>query len=76
MEVYAHDWIKNKKYVTQLQTLIVYWFKFYPFPPPYSHRPMLVLYSVFFLPENNINTYVYVMSFPRANIGRGGGEKI
>ena len=39
---------------------------------------MLVLYSVFW-PENNIDTFLYVMSFPRANIGtwgKGKGENI
>ena len=59
METYPRDWIKNKKYVTQLQTLIAHWRAFWP--------------------ENNIDTFVYVMSFPRANIGRWGkgrGENI
>ena len=34
---------------------------------------------IFFWPENNIDAFLYVMSFPRSNIGRWGkgrGENI
>ena len=79
MEIYARDWIKNKKYVTelQLQTLIAHWFKFYPFPPPYPHRPMLVSCTVFFWPENNVDSYVFdvVLQSQHWQVGEGEGRK-
>ena len=76
MEIYARDWIKNKKYVTELQTLIAHRFKFYP--SPYHHCPSPLP------PPTNVGPVqcffvMYVMSFPRANIGRWGrwrGENI
>ena len=46
MEIYARDWIKDKKNVTELQTLIAHSLT----PPPslpLTPPTMLVLYSVF-----------------------------